>query len=364
MARQVRESRPPDSNTTAFSFFLNNPIAFLIYICAWPFNFNLHLFASLLSLLLHLYFCRFIVFLMKNSHDKSLPPLNAIKAFWVAGQLLNFTAAAGDLGVTQGAISKQIKVLEDYVGFKLFSRHPKLSLTPDAQKYWQAIDIGMKQIQSSSEQFTRQMTDNRLAVNVLPCFDDGWLTQKLAQFYQIHRDVVLKLSHGDVDVDFQQHPFHAAIRCGKGPWEGITADKLFDEKIVLVGAPSLFGDDLPSEPPDLARYPLLYLNSRPQLWQLWAESAGFDTFPPVRLVGFESFSQIVAAAEKGMGVALLPRFYAQQALSKQSLVSPFSVNFQSPWAYYLLSPKDKELPDSFPVFRNWLLPLASKESFR
>jgi LysR family glycine cleavage system transcriptional activator len=283
-----------------------------------------------------------------------LPPLNSLRAFEAAARLQSMTLASKELHVTHGAISKQIRVLEDYLGFALFVRlHKKVSLTDEAKRYLPHVQAALQTLSSATSDLRRQPSKPQtLAINVLPSLTINWLIPRMEQFKSRHPHLYVDLSIGDFAVDFSQGRYDIAIRSSTVIPKGVNYIKLMDEDLCLVCAPSLAPRLQCIE--DINSVTLLKHTTRPELWEYWAEKVGLK-LTQAQTFGVEHFYMLSQAAASGMGAALIPRFFIEEQLANGSLVIPFDANFISPYAYYLLAPKSPSMPLKVQAFIDWLL---------
>ncbi|MCP3127591.1 LysR substrate-binding domain-containing protein [Shewanella sp. KJ2020] len=283
-----------------------------------------------------------------------LPPLNALRAFEAAARLQSMTLASKELHVTHGAISKQIKILEDYLGFALFVRlHKKAGLTDEAKRYLPHVQAALQTLSSATGDLRRQSAvPQSLAINVLPSLTINWLIPRMEQFKSRYPHLYVDLSIGDFAVDFSQGRYDIAIRSSTVIPKGVNYIKLMDEDLCLVCAPSLAPKLQCIE--DINSVTLLKHTTRPELWEYWAEKVGLK-LTQEQTFGVEHFYMLSQAAASGMGAALIPRFFIEDQLANGSLVIPFDANFISPYAYYLLTPKSPSMPLKVQAFIDWLL---------
>ena len=283
-----------------------------------------------------------------------LPPLNALRAFEAAARSQSMTLASKELHVTHGAISKQIKILEDYLGFALFVRlHKRVGLTDEAKRYLPHVQAALQTLSSATGDLRRQSAvPQSLAINVLPSLTINWLIPRMEQFKSRHPHLYVDLSIGDFAVDFSQGRYDIAIRSSTVIPKGVNYIKLMDEDLCLVCAPSLAPKLQCIE--DINSVTLLKHTTRPELWEYWAEKVGLK-LTQEQTFGVEHFYMLSQAAASGMGAALIPRFFIEDQLANGSLVIPFDANFISPYAYYLLTPKSPSMPLKVQAFIDWLL---------
>lgn len=287
-----------------------------------------------------------------------LPPLNALRAFEAAARLMSFTLAGKELFVTHGAISKQVKQLEDYVGIALFIRqHRSLKLTDEGERYFVHAQAALQTINNAtSDLITQPLRTQTLAINVLPSLTISWLIPRMEEFKSRYPHLYVDLSIGDFEVDFNKVNYDIAIRSATTVPKAANVLTLMDEDLCLVCSPEL-APNLNSLN-DINQMTLLQHTTRPGLWQLWAKSVGLELTTEKKF-GVEHFYMLSQAAVSGMGVALIPRFFIEDELKNGKLVLPFKADFTSPYRYYLLTPKSSNLPLKVQSFIDWLLELFS-----
>lgn len=267
-----------------------------------------------------------------------LPPLNAVVAFEAAARHLSISHAATELYVTHGAISKQIRTLESFLGCELFVReHRRISLTPEGSRYLPHVQSALQTLGSATSELKQHRAGSgTLSINVLPSLSIQWLIPRLEEFRNRHPRLFVDLSIGDFDVDFRRQTYDIAIRSGTQPPADCRHIKLMDEEMCLVCSPMLAAQL--SAPEDLNRMTLLKHTSRPSNWRDWALQAGVSLTTEEKF-GVEHFYMLAQAVASGMGVALIPRFFIEPQLADGSLVIPFDIPYRSQYSYYLLTPR-------------------------
>ena len=283
-----------------------------------------------------------------------LPPLNSQRAFESAARLMSFTLASKELFVTHGAISKQVKILEEYVGMPLFIRqHRSLRLTDEGEMYFVSVQSALQTINSASADLMIQpLQAQTLAINVLPSLTISWLIPRMEQFKTRFPHLYVDLSIGDFEVDFSSAKYDIAVRSATSAPKGANVMKLMDEDLCLVCSPEMSLQLSSLEA--INQMTLLKHTTRPDLWNVWAEDVGIKLTTENKF-GVEHFYMLSQAAASGMGVALIPRFFIEDELASGKLVIPFDAKFTSPYSYYLLTPKSSNLSLKVQSFIDWLL---------
>src|SRR5829696_751585 len=206
---------------------------------------------------------------------RRLPPLNALKAFEAAARHESFTRAAEELCVTQGAVSHQVKALEETLGLKLFNRErQKLIITEAGREYLAVLRDAFDRIALGTARVIERQSSGVLTVSTSPDFAAKWLVNRLGHFAEAHPDIDLRISATMHHVDFAREDVDMAVRHGDGNWTGLDVVRLCSEELFAVCSPSLVsGWNRRIEPSDVLRFPLLHLDDR-SAWTRWLEAAG------------------------------------------------------------------------------------------
>jgi len=301
---------------------------------------------------------------MSFSHNEpariagGLPSLNALRAFVAAGRHLSFTRAAEELHVTQGAVSRLVKQLEEDLGVGLFSRGPRgLELTEAGAAYLPPLAEAFERMQAATKLIARngKRPANRLAITMLPTFAMRWFMPRLADFHQLNPEIAVDVTSADRPVDFASEPVDVGIQYGSGQWPAdLHAEFLFAETVILVASPVLLKSKPLHKPDDVKRHTLLTHSTRPEAWTEWFAAAGLKASTP-RGPAFEHFFMSIEAAVNGLGLALVPDFFVTQELREGRLVEPLpQLRVQRPGGYYLLCLKGRDREPAIRAFRNWL----------
>lgn len=283
-----------------------------------------------------------------------LPPLKALRIFESAARHVSFSLAAKELHVTHGAVSKQIKGLEEFLGMPLFLRqHRKLVLTDEGHLYLPHIQAALQTINNATVEIQSQLLRTQsLAINVLPSLSLSGLIPCLDDFKSRYPNLYVDLSIGDFPVDFSQSHYDIVIRSATSEPQGVNFIKLMDEDLCLVCSPQVAAQMNKLE--DINEMMLLKHTLRPHMWQDWSQAVGLQLTTEKKF-GMAHFYMLIQAAVSSMGVALIPRFFIEQQLAEGSLVIPFAVSFTSPYSYYLLTPKSSNYPFKVQAFIDWIM---------
>jgi len=286
-----------------------------------------------------------------------LPSLTALQAFDAALRHRSFTRAGAELGRTQGAVSRQVALLEAQLGRTLFHReHPRLRPTRVATTFGTKLARLLDRLSALVLEVQAAADEGGvLHLAVLPTFGTTWLIPRLSGFQQRHPGVSLHLTTSLRQFDFEAEELDVAIHYGEGVWPGARSEPLMEEEVVVVCAPELAREGTLGSPADLAARTLLQLSSRPEGWPRWLAANGAGAVDGRRGPRFEHHLMVLQAAQASLGVALLPDFVAREPLARGSLVEPFpGRRARTRRRYWLVYPeRSLELP-ALHAFRAWL----------
>ncbi|WP_457322794.1 transcriptional regulator GcvA [Roseateles sp. P5_E11] len=287
-----------------------------------------------------------------------LPPLNAIRAFEAAARHLSITDAAEELSVTAGAISRQIRGLEDSLGLQLFVRgHRQIALTPRGTEYFKAVTKALDDLKAATRKLQRRSQRRQLKIRAYTTFAIRWLIPRLSGFHAEHPEIEVLLKASLDPVDFRKEDIDGAIRLGDGRWAGAHADRLVPNLLVPVCSPALAKEQRLKKPKDLARATLLHSIARPDDWAHWLAHARVTDQVDARSgMSYESSAMVYTAAVEGLGVAIAQHFLVDEDLRAGRLVQPFETALDmGDYTYYLLTAAHRENSTSMATFRRWLL---------
>jgi DNA-binding transcriptional LysR family regulator len=284
--------------------------------------------------------------------------LTALEFFDAAARHLSFTKAAAELSVTQGAISRQIRMLEDRIGQRLFIRSKRsLALTPIGIEYSSAVRSLLEHAESTTMRiFGPSEALSTLTIASLPTFGSRWLAPRLPGFVARHPEIQLTISSYIEPFLFSNGEVDVAIHFGTGIWAGATCTRLLGESSVAVGSPLLLAGV--SEDERLLRLPLIHQTTRSTAWlQLFAQ-LGLPSTLALRGPRFDHFYMIIQAAISGLGLALLPQFLIENELRSGELKQVVPASVESDKAYWLVCPEERTDQPVIRSFRTWLLEQA------
>jgi LysR family transcriptional regulator, glycine cleavage system transcriptional activator len=292
-----------------------------------------------------------------------IPPLNPLRVFETVARTENLTAAAHELHVTQSAVSRQIAVLENYLGVELLKRERHgVSLTPAGRSYAEEIAPAFGAIASATEALLRETRQGALRLRTYTTFAAKWLIPRLPDFHARHPDVEVRLSTAVPDVDFHREPVDMAIQFGDGQWPSVRADLLFGDVFEPVCSPAFLAEHAPdrAHPESLLRQTLLEAHYRRKDWEEWLAANGLqDMCAASPRMTFNSSVLALQAAVSGLGVAIGQRRLLDAEFAAGQLVRPFARTKWKPFtrdrAYWLLRPQHQRETRKTRAFREWLL---------
>ncbi len=292
---------------------------------------------------------------------RSLPPLNALRAFESAGRHLSFTKAAAELNVTPAAVSHQIKTLEDFLDVPLFYRLTRgLRLTGAGQVALATISQGFDKLTIGVEQIRTYNAREQLTISVSPSFGAMWLVPRLENFRKRYPEIEVRIDGTDQLVDLVRDPADVAIRYGPGGYNGVQVDHLLNQVNTPVCSPKLLtGKNALRQIDDLRHQTLLHIDWKDAeaSWHMWLLAAGLSDIDSSSGPTFTMESMAVQAARDGHGVALVGNVLVTDDLASGQLIRPFDSQLDTPlsFSYYLLSEPDNAQPPKVVAFREWLL---------
>lgn len=283
---------------------------------------------------------------------RSLPSLNALRAFEAAARLGSMTAAADELHVTHGAVSRQVKQLERDLGQPLFHRAGTgLVLSESGKRLLPILTSAFDLMVSGVAQARR--SGAHLTVSCLGTFTMRWLIPRLFAFRAAHPDIEIQLSANDGPVDFGRDGIDFAIRAERPPWPpSMIVTPFIEEEVGPVLSTSLQTALNLRNPEDLARTTLLHTETRPGAWADWFGAAGFAEATPIADQTFEHFYFMLQAAASGLGVAIGPKPVVEDDIAAGRLVAPFGF-VKSGLSYIAMRPRTDD--DRAALFENWLV---------
>ena len=291
---------------------------------------------------------------------RDLPPLNALRAFVFTARHLSATKAAVELSVTLGAVSHQLRALEEFLDVSLFVRgHRQLTLTDAGERYFRDVSAAFESIRESTVALTNPGHKDVLRVRAYTTFSLRWLIPRLSSFCIDNRSQELVLSTGMDPVDFSRDKLDFAIRLGLGHWPGTVAERLIPNVLVPVCSPALLTrGPAVQKPQDLAHHVLLQStwSERRDDWSQWLREQSVEMQEDYSFLYFESSALSYQAAIEGQGFAMAQMALVEEDLAAGRLVCPIRHYLdKGEFTYYLVYPENKRLTPQMKRFRDWLL---------
>ena len=299
---------------------------------------------------------------------RSLPPLNALRAFEVAARHMSISQAAAELRVTPAAVSHQIRLLEDHVGLPLFMRNGRgLALTDAGSAGLRDLREGFARLGAAMDAIDSLGEAGVLSVSVAPSFASKWLLPRLELFQSAHPEIDVHVSASMQISDFVKDGIDVAIRYGAGRYSDVAVERLLTESVVPVCSPEYLMQHGPFYlPSDLTEATLLHDDSPDNdpscpNWEMWLGAAGAPNIDSSRGPRFNQSSLVIEAATLGRGVALAKTALAARDLRQGRLVQPFTSSVKVDFAYYIVAPRAKLNLPKVSYFIDWLRAEAGKE---
>lgn len=278
-------------------------------------------------------------------------PLSLLQQFVLVARLGNLSRAAAQANLTVSALSHQMRQLEQRMERKLLDRGPRgVQLTAEGRRLMEAVAHHFEGIELAMASY-RCRREEALTINTLSGVMSSWLMPRLAGLVAMHPELELNLQSSSALVDFERDPVDVAIRYGKGHWEGMRSEHLFDEWIVPVASPALLAHLPDADPDDMSAWPLL--GDPSERWRDWFEQIGGHA--PKRFVArFDTTDALQRAALEGIGVAL-GRMVMARPLIDAGLLHVLGQRYlRVPEAYFLVYPERSREHAGFRVFREWI----------
>lgn len=288
----------------------------------------------------------------------SLPPLNALAAFEAAARHLSLTRAAAELNVTPGAVSKQVKTLEERLGRPVFVRlHRALSLTPEGETVYRALRDAFERISATMRQVGRSSALRSVSIGTTMAIAQLWLMPRLGSFWKTHQDITIDHLISDHGRDLHRSDVDLRVRYGDGIWPEETAQRLFDDRIVAVASPHFAAGRGVKSVRDLADLPLLSVEGVDWTWTTWADFLRQLGAPHRRLNvrRFNSYVIALQAAQDGQGVALGWLSLAGPLLDRGELVRLTDAEIAAPQSFYVTWSSAHPLSRDAEILRDWLV---------
>ena len=290
---------------------------------------------------------------------RRLPALTAMRIFEVVGQTGSFTRAAERLNLTQSAVSRQVRHLEERLGAALLvRRHHRLELTAAGVQLFEALQHAFHEVELAVRGIEEKGNRNRLRINVPPTFARRWLMPRLPGLRRAHPDLDVSVGTKLADTLAERGLLDCAIRFGDGEWPMLKATRLMTERHIVVCAPALLEGVDRDRPVDLSRFTFLHVlasdDRRYLTWRHWLSAAGLDEVDTRGGLEFDLLDLAIEAACDGLGVSVVDRFMVERELASGRLVQLLDVEVEGHESYWLVTRAEREESTNVILFRTWL----------
>ena len=280
----------------------------------------------------------------QKAQRRYLPSYAVLRSFECAARHESFTLAAEELHLTQSAVSRQVKELEDTIGTALFRRvGRRVLLTSAGRNLASELSVDLENIrQTVLKAISAGAAGAAIRVATLPAFASRWLIPRLSEFTTLHEGIEISFATRLEPFDMSREHFDLAVHFGREDWPGTDMQLLCSETMIAVASPEFKARHNVKSVGDLAHVPLLHLETRPAIWEDFFARAGLR----VRRAGvgqyFDQFTLIIAGAVASLGAALLPTYLIEQELADGSLVLLDEMTITTANNYYLVTPEKTE----------------------
>jgi LysR family glycine cleavage system transcriptional activator len=286
---------------------------------------------------------------------RHIPPLQAVRVFEAAARHENFTAAAAELGMTQAAVSYQIRLLEERLGLPLFHRAKRRVTLSEAGRRAAPLVAGAFDALSDAFSGIVDAEEGVLKISTTQTFATNWMAPRLGLFQIEQPELAVRLHTDSALVDFARDDMDVAIRSGSGSWPGLKQHFLFRLHVTPMCSPDFAQRHALSRPKQLLHVPRL--SPEDSWWALWFAAAGLPAPKPAPRAGIRLDSQAAEghAAMAGHGVSMLSPLMWQPELLARRLVRPFALHVNEGPSYWLVYPEHRRASPKIRAFRDWLL---------
>jgi LysR family glycine cleavage system transcriptional activator len=293
---------------------------------------------------------------------RMLPPLSSVRVFEAAARHQNFTVAAAELGMTQAAVSYQIRLLEERLGLSLFVRAKgRVALTEAGRRIAPKVGSAFETLEDA---FSGLLADDEtlLSITTAQSFAMTWLAPRLGDFQVRHPQLAVRLSTDNRIVDFSSGEHHCAIRVGLGDWSGLRCHFLLRQHFTPICSAEFQRRHRLEQPEQLLAVPRLSAGDR--WWQDWFGDVGVDAGDGAAPPGLGLDNQVMEAnaAFAGAGIALMTPLFWRQELASGRLVQPFGHVHLSRTCQWLVYPEPRRNQPKIAAFRSWLLAAMAEEA--
>ena len=285
---------------------------------------------------------------------RRLPPLSSLRPFEAAARLESFSRAAEELHLTHGAVSHQVRALEEHLGTALFTRRGKrVALTAAGRGLAERVRGALEEIGAAADA-ARTRQENRLSISVLPSFASRWLMPRLIGFMEAHPGIEVNVNASVGLTNFAAEDIDIAIRMGVGPWPPLVCERFLEDEYFVVASPKMNRGKLPKTPADLLAPGVRIIREDRDYWPIWFKAAGVAFEDRIRGPLFNDSTYALQAAARGEGVALARRSIAGEDLERGVVKRLFDLSVPSRERYWFVSPKETANAEKVKAFRKWV----------
>ena len=301
-----------------------------------------------------------------QSLGSKLPPLKSLVAFEASARHLSLTRAAKELGISREAVSRQIRVLENHVGVKLFDRlHRAVALTPSGMKFQSVVQESLENIAYVTGAIRRPSRPFKITVSATIAIASFWLTPRLARFRSKYPNVEIHVAISDTPKDLKADGIDVGLRYGDGNWRGLKALRLFGIYSFPVCAPDYLEGAAPlNAPDDLLNHNLVNLDGAAHAsedWSWWLKGHDVSVPKSFKTLGFDSYDNVIQAALECQGVALGFSSLVTDLIAEGRLVRPIDAELTKGLAVFLVIPNALKPAPRVQNFIDWILDEAARE---
>ena len=291
-----------------------------------------------------------------------LPPLSAVRVFEAAARHQNFTQAAAELGMTQAAVSYQIRLLEERLGVPLFARHKgRVSLTEAGRR---AAPLVASAFETLDDAFSGLVAEDQalLSISTAQTFATTWLAPRIGSFQVRHPNLAVRLSTDNKLIDFSAGEFHAAIRVGRGDWPGLKCHFLFRLNFSPICSAAFAERHDLTRPEQLLDVPRL--SPGDDWWADWLAEMGVAAREGIAGPGLVLDNQVMEAnaAFAGAGIAMMTPMFWRHELAAGGLVQPFGHIHLTGLGHWLVYPEGRRNQPKIAALRDWLLAEVARQA--
>jgi putative choline sulfate-utilization transcription factor len=297
----------------------------------------------------------------------SLPALAQLHTFEAVSRRKSFTAAADELCLTQSAVSRQIKALEDHLGLRLFRRkHRAIELTAEGSRLFDAVTRGLDEIALCVGDLQAVNETPQITVSASVAFSYYWLMPRLKHFSERYPNIDLRVLATDQQADLPQGDVDIAVLYGAGNWNGVETRRLFGERVYPVCSPGYLHDHPELlRPNDLLDQTLLHLEGGGNIWgavdwKVWLARQGVIGQPVRRGIRLNSYPMVLQGAEAGRGIALGWSYITDAMLADGRLVCPVGAPLETQSSYYIGASLDRASTPAVTSFFEWIMEEVSE----